>query len=40
MRENEPREIPHEWLCLHREVPKNLVAAPVANKLDYVAVYS
>ena len=40
IRENEPREVPHEWFCLHMEVPENLVAAPAANQLDDVAVDS
>ena len=40
MHEHETQEIPHEWLCLHMEVPENIVAAPAANNLDDVTVYS
>ena len=40
MHAHEPQEDPHEWICLHIEVPENLVAAPAANHFDDVAVYS
>ena len=40
MREHEPREVPHDWLCLYMELPEYLVAAPAANQLDDVAGYS
>ena len=28
MHEYELREVPHEWLCLHVEVPEHIIAAP------------
>ena len=34
MLEHNLREISHEWLCLHMEVPEHLVAIPAANHLD------
>ena len=37
MREHEPGEVPHEWICLHVELLEHLVAAPAANWLDGVA---
>ena len=40
MRENEPQEVLHEWLCLNVEVPELLIAVPVANQLGDVSVYS
>ena len=40
MCEHEPREISREWLFLYMEVPENLVAAPLNNQIDGVAVYS
>ena len=36
MHEYEPREISHEWLCLHMKLHENLVAATAANHLDDV----
>ena len=38
MLEHEPREVPHEWICLHVEVPENIVAEPEANQLEGTAV--
>ena len=39
MCENDPQYISQDRLCMHMEVPKNLVAATTANQLDDVSVY-
>ena len=38
MHEHEPREIPHEWLCLYMEIPEHLVVVPAANHTDDVVI--
>ena len=40
MHDHDTQKINHEWLCLRMEVPKHLVAVPVANQLDDVTVSS
>ena len=40
MRDNEPREVYHNWIYLHVEVPEHIIAVPVANQIDDTAVYS
>ena len=34
------QEVTCEWLCLHVEAPETIVAVPVANHIDDVAVNS
>ena len=36
--EHDLREIHHECICLHMEVPEHLATAPSANHIDDVAV--
>ena len=37
MHDHETGEVPHEWFCLHLDVPDNIVTAPASNQLNYVA---